>query len=71
MTKEARWFRGSRPAIRDPTSDFRKVDVDKLVETHRKNFEALTQTALVASDGSKNPWRRNRKRWSNPRFAKL
>src|SRR5271165_5431356 len=30
-----------------------KVDVDKLVETHRKNFEALTQTALVASDGLK------------------
>ena len=30
-----------------------KVDVDKLVETHRKNFEALTQTALVASDGMK------------------
>jgi len=30
-----------------------KVDVDKLVETHRKNFEALTQTALVASNGLK------------------
>ena len=30
-----------------------KVDVDKLVETHRKNFEALTQTASVASDGVK------------------
>ena len=30
-----------------------KVDIDKLVETHRKNFEALTQTALVASDGLK------------------
>ncbi len=30
-----------------------KVDVDKLVETHRKNFEAFTQTALVASDGMK------------------
>ena len=30
-----------------------KVDADKLVETHRKNFEALTQTAMVASDGMK------------------
>lgn len=30
-----------------------KVDADKLVETHRKNFEALTQTALVASEGMK------------------
>ena len=30
-----------------------KVDVDKLVETHRKNFEAFTQTVLVASDGVK------------------
>ena len=30
-----------------------KVDVDKLVETHRKNFDALTQTAQVASDGVK------------------
>ncbi len=30
-----------------------KVDIDKLVENHRKNFEALTQTALVASNGLK------------------
>ncbi len=30
-----------------------KVDVDKLVEMHRRNFEALTQTAVVASDGMK------------------
>ena len=30
-----------------------KVDVDKLVETHRKNFEAFTQTVLVASNGVK------------------
>ena len=28
-----------------------KVDVDKLVETHRKNFEALTQTALSPRTG--------------------
>ena len=30
-----------------------KVDVDKLVATHRKNFDALTQTAQVASDSVK------------------
>ena len=30
-----------------------KVDVDKLVESHRKNLEALSQAALVASEGAK------------------
>ncbi len=30
-----------------------KVDVDKLVESHRKNLEALSQSALVASEGAK------------------
>jgi phasin family protein len=30
-----------------------KVDVDKLVATHKKNFEALTQTAQIATDGVK------------------
>ncbi len=30
-----------------------KLDTDKLVEMHRKNFEALTQTAVVASDEMK------------------
>ncbi len=29
------------------------VDVDKLVESHRKNLEALSQSALVASEGAK------------------
>jgi phasin family protein len=29
------------------------VDVDKLVATHKKNFEALTQTAQIASEGVK------------------
>lgn len=29
------------------------VDVDKLVATHKKNFEALTQTAQIASDSVK------------------
>ena len=30
-----------------------KIDVDKLVATHKKNFEALTQTAQIASEGVK------------------
>ena len=30
-----------------------KIDVDKLVATHQKNFEALTQTAKIASEGAK------------------
>ena len=30
-----------------------KVDVDKLVVTHQKNFEALTRTAQITSDGVK------------------
>jgi phasin family protein len=30
-----------------------KVDVDKLVAAHMKNFEALTQTAQIATDGVK------------------
>ena len=52
MTKEAQSF---VDIVRQFASDLGlpKVDVDKLVETHRKNFEALTQTALVASDGVK------------------
>ena len=29
------------------------VDVDKLVAAHKKNFEALTQTAQIATDGVK------------------
>lgn len=52
MTKESQSF---VDIVRQFASDLGipKVDVDKLVETHRKNFEALTQTALVASDGVK------------------
>ena len=52
MTKESQSF---VDIVRQFASDLGlpKVDVDKLVETHRKNFEALTQTALVASDGMK------------------
>ena len=52
MTKETKSF---VDIVRQFGSDLGlpKVDVDKLVETHRKNFEALTQTALVASDGLK------------------
>ena len=30
-----------------------KIDVDKLVAAHTKNFEALTQTAQIAADGVK------------------
>jgi len=30
-----------------------KVDVDKLVATHQKNFEALTHSAQIASEGVK------------------
>jgi phasin family protein len=30
-----------------------KVDVDKMVEMHRKNFEALGRTAQVAGEGAK------------------
>jgi phasin family protein len=30
-----------------------KVDVDKLIEMHRKNFDALEQSAQVASAGAK------------------
>src|SRR5258707_1766710 len=30
-----------------------KVDVDKLIEMHRKNIDALEQTAQVASAGAK------------------
>jgi len=30
-----------------------KIDVDKLVATHKKNFEALTQTAQITSEGVK------------------
>ena len=29
------------------------VDVEKLVATHKKNFEALTQTAQIATDSVK------------------
>ena len=29
------------------------IDVDKLVAAHKKNFEALTQTAQIAADGVK------------------
>ncbi len=52
MTKESQSF---VDIVRQFASDLGlpKVDVDKLVETHRKNFEALTQTALVASEGVK------------------
>ena len=52
MTKELQSF---VDIVRQFASDLGlpKVDVDKLVETHRKNFEALTQTALVASEGVK------------------
>ena len=52
MTKETQSF---VDIVRQFGSDLGlpKVDADKLVETHRKNFEALTQTALVASDGMK------------------
>jgi len=52
MTKESHSF---VDIIRQFGSDLGipKVDVDKLVETHRKNFEAFTQTVLVASDGMK------------------
>ena len=52
MTKETQSF---VDIVRQFGSDLGlpKVDVDKLVETHRKNFEALTQTALVASNGLK------------------
>src|SRR5208283_5552962 len=52
MTKETQSF---VDIVRQFGSDLGlpKVDVDKLVETHRKNFEALTQAALVASDGLK------------------
>jgi hypothetical protein len=52
MTKESQSF---VDIVRQFASDLGvpKVDVDKLVETHRKNFEALTQTVLVASDGVK------------------
>ncbi|HKI15324.1 MAG TPA: hypothetical protein VKA12_10040, partial [Roseiarcus sp.] len=52
MTKESHSF---VDIIRQFGSDLGipKVDVDKLVETHRKNFEAFTQTVLVASDGVK------------------
>jgi phasin family protein len=52
MTKESQSF---VDIIRQFGSDLGipKVDVDKLVETHRKNFEAFTQTVLVASNGVK------------------
>lgn len=52
MTKEAQSF---VDIVRRFASDLElpKVDVEKLVETHRKNFEALTQAALVTSDGVK------------------
>jgi len=52
MTKESHSF---VDIIRQIGSDLGipKVDVDKLVETHRKNFEAFTQAVLVASDGMK------------------
>jgi phasin family protein len=52
MTKESHSF---VDIIRQFGSDLGipKVDVDKLVETHRKNFEAFTQAVLVASDGMK------------------
>ena len=52
MTKQSQSF---VDIVRQFASDLGvpKVDVDKLVETHRKNFEALTQTVLVASDGVK------------------
>ena len=30
-----------------------KIDVDKLVATHQKNFEALTQTAKITTEGVK------------------
>jgi phasin family protein len=52
MTKESQSF---VDIIRQFGSDLGipKVDVDKLVETHRKNFEAFTKTVLVASDGVK------------------
>ncbi len=52
MTKESHSF---VDIIRQFGSDLGipKVDVDKLVETHRKNFEAFMQTVLVASDGVK------------------
>jgi phasin family protein len=30
-----------------------KVDADKLIAAHKKNFEALTQTAQIATDGVK------------------
>ena len=30
-----------------------KVDVDKLIEAHRKNFDALTRSAQVATEGTR------------------
>jgi hypothetical protein len=47
MTKESQSF---VDIVRKFASDLGlpKVDVDKLVQAHRKNFGALTQTALAA-----------------------
>ena len=37
-----------------------KVDVDKLIESHRKNIEALGQSASVLSEGARAVAERNR-----------
>jgi phasin family protein len=38
----------------------RRVDVDKLIETHRKNFEALERSTQVAAEGAKSLAERQR-----------
>ena len=59
MTEEAKQSLEAKQSFIDIVRQFAldlglpKVDVEKLVATHKKNFEALTQTAQIATDSAK------------------
>ena len=46
-----------------------KVDIEKLMATHAKNFEALGEIGSDRVRGRRNPWRPSRRKSSRRRFG--